>query len=553
MVPGYDIGSGRPTACPHVFSGNAQRRFMVGNGLAAWYVPLPTEGAGGFRTILQNITALRRHGIESDLFFLPNYSMPLDESTIRSRLLTWFDFDARGVFPSAVDLKDSYDLVVATSWDTAVHVARQDCPHKLYFAQDYEPWFFPMGSARLRAKTSYRYGLTPITIGRWMAKVATEASGLDSYCTDFGADSSVYHPLGLARERAVCAIYQPEKPRRAGDTLLEALDLVAAQDPSLTLYLYGSDSDLPAYSHYTNLGILSVRECNELYNRCLCGISLSTSNPSRIPFEMMASGLPVIDLYCENNLYDFPDKSVLLADPDPSSLATAILKLISNEDELKRRREAGIAFMASRDLSLEGEQFSQACLSLLSGEPPRRSRPHKLYQAPSISSTKELRTLYLDAVRRGCAADSSATTPLACKSTALQLTLRLSPEMENRLAKVAIWSKPNQEDLQWVQLDPTNGARITAIDLTSLSEMPAVFHFHVFVEEHAGERDQFVGGIDKALILSSEAAVSPRTWSREIGGMMLSIMDDFEGSQPPQVIPSTRGDSPLRRLIGLFH
>lgn len=61
-----------------------------------------------------------------------------------------------------------------------------------------------------------------------------------------------------------------------------------------------------------NLNIIPIKECNELYNKCKVGICMSASNPSRIPFEMMSAGLPVVELYKENNIYDLPDEGVLL-------------------------------------------------------------------------------------------------------------------------------------------------------------------------------------------------------------------------------------------------
>lgn len=96
----------------------------------------------------------------------------------------------------------------------------------------------------------------------------------------------------------MCAIYQPEKGRRVAPLLVEAIRVALELDPSLTFYLYGSDAPVPISDHrVVSLGLISTDECRELYWRCKCGVSLSISNPSRIPFEMMACGLPVIDLY----------------------------------------------------------------------------------------------------------------------------------------------------------------------------------------------------------------------------------------------------------------
>ena len=42
-----------------------------------------------------------------------------------------------------------------------------DCK-RLYFVQDFEAYFNPVGDAYLMAENSYCYGLKPLTIGRWL-------------------------------------------------------------------------------------------------------------------------------------------------------------------------------------------------------------------------------------------------------------------------------------------------------------------------------------------------------------------------------------------------
>ena len=87
-----------------------------------------------------------------------------------------------------------------------------------------------------------------------------------------------------------------------------------------------------------NLNIIPIEKCNELYNRCKVGVCMSASNPSRIPFEMMAAGLPVVEMYKENNIYDMPDGGVLLARTTPEAIASAIIYLVDH----RRRKEEDV-------------------------------------------------------------------------------------------------------------------------------------------------------------------------------------------------------------------
>ena len=148
-----------------------------------------------------------------------------------------------------------------------------------------------------------------------------------------------------------------------------------AYDPRIKIYLFGSSIEsINKYPHLDNLiefkyellGEISIDDCNELYNKCKLGISLSLTNPSRIPFEMMTAGLPVIDLLLENNMYDFGDSSICLATPSPEGIASAIVNLIDDDAKLNSMSQSGIKFMADRTLEHELQHASEAINNVLS-------------------------------------------------------------------------------------------------------------------------------------------------------------------------------------------
>jgi hypothetical protein len=82
--------------------------------------------------------------------------------------------------------------------------------------------------------------------------------------------------------------------------------------PDVKIYLYGSSINDSLWFEHENLGLLDLASCNELYNKCSVGLCISSSNPSRIPFEMMNAGLPVVEVWRVNNLYDFNEEAMLL-------------------------------------------------------------------------------------------------------------------------------------------------------------------------------------------------------------------------------------------------
>ncbi|MFN3636802.1 MAG: glycosyltransferase, partial [Rhizobium rhizophilum] len=140
----------------------------------------------------------------------------------------------------------------------------------------------------------------------------------------------------------------------------------------MKVYLFGSPPNEKGnvWFEHEHLGLLKLEDCNSLYNRCMLGLCLSSSNPSRIPFEMMAAGLPVVEFWRENNLYDMPSSAVSLADQTPESLAENLLRLLADADERERMSQAGVAFMADRTLDIETQQFKDVITRILDGQTP---------------------------------------------------------------------------------------------------------------------------------------------------------------------------------------
>lgn len=328
----------------------------------AWVIPHPGKGSGGHRTIIQNVNALIKAGYECDIYVEEDY-LSTDE-IIADKIDSYYEVCAANVYVGIV-FRCEYDLVFATGWTTIDFVKNLDCPKKAYFIQDYEPWFLPMGDNYIKTENSYRLGYSPITIGKWLSHKMINEYNLDSQYFDFCADLNVYKELkNIKKENAICYIFQPEKPRRCDEIGLKALKIVKELKPETKIYLYGSDSKKIVDFEVEKLGIIPIEKCNELYNKCKLGLCISASNPSRIPFEMMAAGLPVVEIYKENNLYDFPEGGVRLAEPSPEAIATAIIDLLDDEKTLKEMSKVGKEYMNNYPLEKGFEQFVKAVNNL---------------------------------------------------------------------------------------------------------------------------------------------------------------------------------------------
>lgn len=325
---------------------------------AAWVIPSFIEGSGGYRTIFQHINHMSKQYI-CDVYCFDSGDFK-DVKQLRSSATSLYG-ECYCNFYLGFSIKEEleYDLVIATAWITA-EVVRQfrGSAEKLYFVQDYEPFFYPVGNEYLEAANSYNFGLKHITIGRWLSwKLQKEHNALTNYF-DFCADKTVYKRLEkIEKQNAVCFIYQPEKPRRSCELGLKALYIVKKMMPDVTIYLYGSDKKGNTPMDCVNKGIISLDQCNRLYNTCKVGLCISATNPSRIPFEMMAAGLPVVDIYRENNLFDYPQDGILLAQSRPEAIAQAIINILNDTQLQYKMSTCGQNFMKSRNMEYGMKQF----------------------------------------------------------------------------------------------------------------------------------------------------------------------------------------------------
>lgn len=336
-------------------------------GRIAWFVPDFSEGSGGHRTIFQNVNYLVDKGYACDIYIKSRrHKYPND---YYNDIVRWYGEFKGDVF-NDYNLARDYDVVFATGWDTAEPVSKTDCKNKFYFIQDFEPWFFPMGQEYIGAEESYTYGLKGVSIGKWLPVKLKETHDLDVTSFSFCADTNVYKRLKNAKkENAICMIFQPGKPRRCSDLGLKVLQIVNAARPDVKIYLYGSRKrKIKHGENIEHLGLLDTKQCNELYNKCKAGLCFSSSNPSRVPFEMMAAGLPVVDLYKENNLYDFPNNGCLLAEPRAEAIAAALIKILDDEKLQKEMSESGEAFMKDYPLERGFEEFGEIVDKIMEGK-----------------------------------------------------------------------------------------------------------------------------------------------------------------------------------------
>jgi hypothetical protein len=120
---------------------------------------------------------------------------------------------------------------------------------------------------------------------------------------------------------------QPDKARRCHDLLQQTVNILKEKNTSIEVLSYGThQSYLKGVNHH--FGLLGESELGQLYRESRVGIALSASNPSRIPFEMAACGLPFIDLDLPNTRLDYLNLAHTKSRPFPGNLANVILEYL---------------------------------------------------------------------------------------------------------------------------------------------------------------------------------------------------------------------------------
>lgn len=395
----------------------------------AWIIPSPIKGSGGIRTMIQNANFLVRQGFECDIYVEEDY-VNTNES-MKQRIIDFYGECLCDVYVG-IDFKKEYDLAFATysiKTPDYLYYMKNNVKRKAYFIQDFEPWFEPMGGLYLDMEHTYKYGLNGVSIGKWLAyKLQHEFNQPMNYFS-FCADTNVYKKLdNVEKENAICFIFQPEKPRRCSNIGIRALLLVKTLRPDVKIYLYGSDNDIKLDVEMENLHIMPINKCNELYNKCKVGVCMSSSNPSRIPFEMMAAGLPVVDLYRENNLYDIPEDGVLLADTSPEAIATAIIKILDDDKLQQSMSKKGYQFMKNYPIEKGFEEFLNFVNNILDDKNITDSDVRQIYNKKPIMASKEVKD----------AMDIIKETPVTPKNTSksVRYMIRIKRFIKRKYTKV---------------------------------------------------------------------------------------------------------------------
>lgn len=261
-----------------------------------------------------------------------------------------------------------YDAVVATSWDT-VYFAKKLSAYRMYFVQDFEPYFYKFGELFMMASKTYEQGLHMVSLGNWNKKMIEKhcqpVSKLE--CVDFPYSAREYpfekRNFEEYRHKKVLTLavylkyYGKRLPTLIQYMLVQLKEAFAAEGTELRVKYFGEAKSYKPKGG-ENLGMLTKQELLSLYREADFGMAFSYSNISLVTLEMMSSGLPVIELKEGSFTEYFSEECATLVSVSYKELQEALKSCIAEPSILEKRQQAVARELAPLSWEGTGKQFA---------------------------------------------------------------------------------------------------------------------------------------------------------------------------------------------------
>ncbi|WP_140162743.1 glycosyltransferase family 4 protein [Agreia sp. VKM Ac-1783] len=341
-----------------------------GKTVVAWIMSPPGESSGGHQNIFRFINFLEEAG-HTVRVYLYSAHTPYSVALVKEMVKNSPSYpDVKASFEDYTDEGVAADVtaIFATGWETAYPSFRDRSPaRRFYFVQDFEPYFYAVGSDTVLAENTYHFGFEAITAGGFLAHKLSTEYGMKASSFDFGANRELYSVTNTERRKEVFFYARPVTARRGFELGILALEHFARARPDYIINLAGWDVsayDIPF--DYVNLKDLKIDELNEVYNRCATGLVISLTNMSLLPLELLSAGvIPVVNEGPNNRLVsDNPFLAYSAA--SPHALANKMIEIVDRQD-LPEYAVAASESVRGSDWETSGRAFVEIFESSLRG------------------------------------------------------------------------------------------------------------------------------------------------------------------------------------------
>ena len=324
-------------------------------------VPPFKVGSGGHNTIFQTCMRLERMGHTVSIWLHDPLEEQKDEwpAVVRRLVVDHFAPVQAPVY-YGFDSWFGADVVMATGWQTAWPAMTLDgCRARAYFVNDHEPEFYPTSFESRFAAESYGLGMYCIAASPWLRDVMRDRYGAQATDFQLGVDHSVYQPRPVPRRRDTVVFYGRAFTSRRGVAMATlAIEELLRRRPATRVVSYGDWRAARVPYAHEHAGIVSPEQLSWLYSEGTVGLCLSLTNFSLIPKEMLACGMPCVELagISAESIFGADGGPLELAPFDPVALADAMERLLDDRELWERRSREGIEFVASHTWDVCAEQ-----------------------------------------------------------------------------------------------------------------------------------------------------------------------------------------------------
>lgn len=293
---------------------------VAGESLGVLFVMPVRGGAGGAHSVVQETMGMRRLGVDArvavDEKYRPGFEAHYAEQLAEEEFFVFYRTQ-----PDLLHAAASFDVIVATLWSSPALIRPLALvrPEKLYmyYIQDYEPWFFPEGSAeRLQALDSYTLipSMQPMAKTQWLCETVGERHHVAVHRVAPSLDHSVYFPAATAGDEVVLtAMIRPNTVRRGPLRTLRVFRAVSevlaeryperkfrivffgCDDDAIVKYVAGTDPEFSLDFPHENRGVLTREGVADLLREAHVFADLSDYQAfGRTGLEAMACGCAVV-------------------------------------------------------------------------------------------------------------------------------------------------------------------------------------------------------------------------------------------------------------------
>lgn len=330
-----------------------------------WVIPEMGVGSGGHINIFRFVNLLQKMGIKNRIYIFKGNNLDTNEK-LRAFLKEHYDIinDDIEVYSDVSYMKFAHGTF-ATSWNTAYYVRKfNNTISKFYFVQDFEPYFFALGSEYMFAENTYRFGFRGITAGDWLKDKLRDEYGMKTSSFGFSYDRDLYTKKEKRDNVKRLFFYaRPVTARRAFELGLLTLNEITKRKPEVEVVFAGWDvSNYEIPFKHLNAGSVRLDQLADLYAQCDMCLVLSNTNLSLLPLEVMASNSVAVCTKGANSEWLVNDENAVMVDFDPIAIADKIEYYFDHPEELAAIREKGMEFAQKTSWEKEAQKVYDAVL-----------------------------------------------------------------------------------------------------------------------------------------------------------------------------------------------